>query len=89
MLKEIKTDVLTALNKEKDLLERRTRMILAFAFLASIIGMGRVLFGVDPLVLLPLGLMVLVSGGSLFLVFKYHAFERKNPPPQRGGGFSY
>ena len=52
MFKEIRTEVLNMLHQQTDLQERRTRMILAFACLASVIGMGRVLIGANPFVLI-------------------------------------
>ncbi len=72
MFQKLKADILAALNREKDLQERRTRMILSFACLASIIGMGRVALGANPLVLIPLALMCMVSAAALWIIFKYH-----------------
>ncbi len=54
-----------------DLQERLTRMVLSMAFIASIIGMGRVLLGADPTVLTALGSMCVVSGFCLFVTVKY------------------
>jgi len=75
MSKNIGKRVLDVLNEEKDLQERRTRMIMAFAFLASVIGMGRVAIGAESFVLIPLLLMVILSGVSFWIVFKYHKIE--------------
>ncbi len=72
MFKEIRTEVLNMLHQQTDLQERRTRMILAFACLASVIGMGRVLIGANPFVLIPLVLMCIVSGVAFWITFKYH-----------------
>lgn len=55
-----------------DLQERLTRMVLSLAFIASIIGMGRVMLGSDPIVLSALVAMCLVSGFCLFVTIKYH-----------------
>lgn len=58
--------------EELDLQERIVRMVLALAFVASVIGMGRVMLGVTPIVLAALIPMCLVSGLSLWLSIKYH-----------------
>jgi len=71
-MEKLSTSVVNALNNRGDLQERRVRMILAFACLASVIGMGRVLIGADPLVLIPLGLMCLVTGTAFWITFQYH-----------------
>jgi len=75
MFKEIQTKILAVLNEQKDLQERRTRMILAFACLASLIGMGRVMLGADPLVLIPLVLMCITSAAAFWITFKYHKIK--------------
>lgn len=72
MLKNIWTKILNMLNQQTNLQERRTRMILAFACLASLIGMGRVMLGANPLVLIPLMLMCIVSGVAFWITFQYH-----------------
>lgn len=59
-------------NNDLDMHERLTRMVLLLAFIASIIGMGRVLLGAKPMVLSALTAMCLVSGFCLFLTVKCH-----------------
>lgn len=61
-----------ALFSGRDFQERLVLIILAMAFLASIIGMGRVTLGAKPEVLLALVPMSVVSGLSYWIAWKYH-----------------
>ncbi|MCM1186241.1 MAG: DegV family EDD domain-containing protein [Lachnoclostridium sp.] len=54
-----------------ELQERLTRTVLFLALIASIIGMGRVVLGAEPLVLTALIAMCLLSGFCLFITVKY------------------
>lgn len=54
-----------------DLQERTVRMVLALAFAASAIGMGRVMLGANPLVLAALIPMFVISGIAFLLATKY------------------
>ncbi len=72
MMNKVRAWVLDMLNQQTDLQEKRTWMIMLFACLASIIGMGRVIIGANPFVFIPLILMCGVSGASFWITFKYH-----------------
>lgn len=56
----------------RDFQERLVLMILAMAFAASIIGMGRITLGAKLYVLTALVPMCVVSGISLWIVYKFH-----------------
>lgn len=56
----------------RDFHERLVLMILALAFAASLIGMGRILLGAGIYVLLALVPMCAVSGAALWIVYKHH-----------------
>lgn len=55
-----------------DLQERTVRMVLALAFAASAIGMGRVMLGANPIVLAALIPMFVLSGIAFVAAVKYH-----------------
>ena len=71
MIKKIRTFLKSLLNEQLDFRTKLIRMVLLLAFLASIIGMGRVLIGAAPIVLAALIPMCLVSGAALFIAVKY------------------
>lgn len=56
---------------KKDLRERTVRMVLALAFAASAIGMGRVVLGVNPIVLAALIPMFVLAGVAFVVATKY------------------
>ncbi len=70
-MKRLHALINTLFDKELGLEERLVRVGMALEFLASIIGMGRVLLGADPRVMLPLLAMLLVSGVCFWLTIKY------------------
>ena len=72
MIKKIHTFIQALFSKELELQERLVRMVFAMAFIASIIGMGRILLGADWIVLVALMPMCIVSGGALWITVKYH-----------------
>ncbi|MCM1244263.1 MAG: DegV family EDD domain-containing protein [Roseburia sp.] len=57
---------------KKDLRERTVRMVLALAFAASAIGMGRVTLGANPIVLAALVPMFILAGAAFVLDVQYH-----------------
>ena len=71
MIKKIRVFLKSLLNEQLDFRTKLIRMVLLLAFLASIIGMGRVLIGAAPIVLTALIPMCLVSGAALFIAVKY------------------
>ena len=71
MIKKIRTFLKSLLNEQLDFRTKLIRMVLLLAFLASFIGMGRVLIGAAPIVLAALIPMCLVSGAALFIAVKY------------------
>lgn len=72
MIKWIHTFIQTLFSKELELQERLVRMVFAMAFMASIIGMGRILLGADCIVLIALIPMCIVSGVALWIAVKSH-----------------
>lgn len=72
MIKKIHTFIQTLFSKELELQERLVRMVFAMAFMASIIGMGRILLGADCIVLIALIPMCIVSGVALWIAVKFH-----------------
>lgn len=56
---------------KKDLRERTVRMVLALAFAASAIGMGRVMLGANPIVLAALIPMFVLAGIAFLVATKY------------------
>lgn len=63
---------LQSLFRGRDFQERLVLMILAMAFAASVIGMGRIILGAQIYVLAALVPMCIVSGMSLWIVYKFH-----------------
>lgn len=76
MGKRIRTFLRILLNEQIDFQERLIRMVLLLAFAASIIGMGRVLLGASPIVLIALVPMCIVSGAALRVAVKYHNIKK-------------
>lgn len=72
MIRKINTLIQALFSKELELQERLVRMVFAMAFIASIIGMGRILLGADCIVLIALIPMCIVSGASLWITVKSH-----------------
>ncbi|MCM1183023.1 MAG: DegV family EDD domain-containing protein [Roseburia sp.] len=72
MRKKLHTFLRALLNEQLDFQERLNRIVLILAFVASLIGMGRILFGTTPVVLAALIPMCLVSGAALFITVKYN-----------------
>lgn len=60
------------LNEQLNFQERMNRIVLILAFAASVISMGRTLFGAPPAILVTLLPMCLVSGAALFITVKYN-----------------
>lgn len=71
MIKKIRVFLKSLLNEQLDFRTKLIRMVLLLAFLASVIGMGRVLIGAAPIVLAALIPMCLVSGAALYIAVKY------------------
>lgn len=71
MIRKIRVYI-RALSAGRDFQERLVMMILAMAFAASVIGMGRITLGVKPLVLVALVPMCIVSAFAYWIVWKYH-----------------
>lgn len=67
MLKRIHIFLKSVLDDRLELKERIVRLVLLLAFAASLIEMGRALFGAPPVLLPALMLMCAVSGAALFL----------------------
>lgn len=72
MIKRIHTFIQALFSKELELQERLVRMVFTMAFMASIIGMGRILLGADCIVLIALIPMCIVSGAALWITVKSH-----------------
>lgn len=75
MFKRIHKFLKSALDNRLELQERIVRLVLLLAFAASVIGMGRVMFGAPPAVLLALSLMCAISGLALFLAVSYRKIK--------------
>lgn len=71
MIKKIKSIFLEEFIYNKDLHERTVRIVLALAFAASAIGMGRVIIGANPIVLAALIPMFVLSGVAFLVAAKY------------------
>lgn len=71
MMKRLHIFFESVLDNRLELKERIVRLVLLLAFAASVIGMGRVMFGAPPAVLLALVLLCAVSGLALFLAISY------------------
>lgn len=71
MIKKIRAFLRTLLSEQLDFQTKLIRMVLLLAFIASIIGMGRVMLGASPIVLTALIPMCIVSGAALFIAVKY------------------
>ncbi|MDE6567846.1 MAG: DegV family EDD domain-containing protein [Lachnospiraceae bacterium] len=71
MIRKLKLLLYKVFIYKKDLQERTVRMVLALAFAASAIGMGRVTLGANPLVLAALIPMFVLSGVAFLLAVKY------------------
>lgn len=61
--------------KELDFHERLIRIGMALEFIASIIGMGRVMLGAEPLVLIALVAMCIISGLCLWITVKFRKMK--------------
>lgn len=72
MIKRIRRFTESVFGKELDLQERLVRMVFLLAFFASIIGTGRILFGVNRIVLIALVPMCIISGAALKMTVKDH-----------------
>ncbi len=72
MFKKLRTLIQTLFSKELELQERLVRMVFTMAFLASIIGMGRILLGAGWIVLTALIPMCIISGMALWFTVKHH-----------------
>lgn len=72
MIKKMHAFIQALFSKELELQERLVRMVFAMAFIASVIGMGRILLGADWIVLAALVPMCIVSGAALWITVKYH-----------------
>lgn len=71
MWKRIHTFIKSVLDNRLELKERIVRLVLLLALAASIIGMGRVMFGAPPAVLMALVLLCAVSALALYLAISY------------------
>lgn len=67
MIRRIRSYIQSLLNEKVDFQTRLVRIVLLMAFVASIIGMGRVLLGSSKTVLLALIPMCIVSGTALHM----------------------
>ncbi|MCM1466668.1 MAG: DegV family EDD domain-containing protein [Alistipes sp.] len=72
MIKKIRTFFKNLLTRQQDFQERLLKVILILVFVASVIGMGRVSFGVEPLVLIALVCMCVLSAVCLWITVRYH-----------------
>ena len=70
MLKKIDKFMRTVLDRNLDLEERISRIVLMLVFIGSVIGMGRVFLGVTPVVLFALVPMCIVAGIALYMSVK-------------------
>ncbi len=71
MIRRIRYYIKSLLAEQLDFRERLVRMVLLMAFVAAVIGMGRVWFGADPAVLDALIPLCFVSALSLHIAVKY------------------
>lgn len=71
MIRKLKSIFLEKFIYNKDLHERTVRIVLALAFAASAIGMGRVMIGANPIVLAALIPMFVLSGAAFLVAAKY------------------
>ena len=71
MIRKLKRICQKVFINNKDLQERTVRMVLALAFAASAIGMGRVMLGVNPIVLAALIPMFVLAGVAFLVATKY------------------
>ncbi len=67
MIRRIRRYIQSLLNEKVDFQTRLVRIVLLMAFVASIIGMGRVLLGSSKTVLCALIPMCIVSGAALYI----------------------
>ncbi|MBD5470649.1 MAG: DegV family EDD domain-containing protein [Lachnospiraceae bacterium] len=72
MIKKIRAFFESLQNEQLDFQTRLIRMVFLLAFIASVIGTGRVLIGASPIVLTALVPMCFVSGASLYIAVKYN-----------------
>lgn len=72
MLKKVQIILKNLFVGQLDFQERIVRMVIALAFAASLIGMGRVIIGAKPIVLLAIMPMCAVSGLSFWICVKFH-----------------
>lgn len=75
MIKKVRIFIQALFSRELELQERLVRMVFSMAFIASIIGMGRILLGADRIVLIALIPMCLLSGAALWITVKYHRVQ--------------
>lgn len=71
MIRKLKLIFRKVFIHKKDLQERTVRMVLALAFAASAIGMGRVMLGANPIVLAALVPMFVLAGIAFLIATKY------------------
>ena len=72
MIKKMQTFIKALFSKDLEFQERRVRMVFSMAFVAALIGMGRILLGADPIVLTALVPMCILSGAALWITVKFH-----------------
>ncbi len=70
-MKKLRSRIGALFGKDLSLEERFVRVGMALGFLASILGMGRVLLGADSLMLIPLLAMLIVSGICFVLTIRF------------------
>ncbi len=75
MIKKMQTFIQALFSRELELQERLVRMVFSMAFIASIIGMGRILLGADRIVLIALIPMCVLSGIALWITVKFHRIK--------------
>lgn len=71
MIKSVKYYIKSILSEQLDFQERLMRIVFLLAFLAALIGTGRVLMGADPIVLNALIPLCVVSALSLHMAVRY------------------
>ncbi|MBD5451754.1 MAG: DegV family EDD domain-containing protein [Lachnospiraceae bacterium] len=72
MIKKIRRFLESLRNEQLDFQTRLIRMVFLLVFIATVIGMGRVLIGASPIVLTALIPMCIISGASLYIAVRYN-----------------
>lgn len=75
MIRKMQTFIQALFSRELELKERLVRMVFSMAFVASLIGMGRILLGADRIVLIALVPMCVLSGAALWITVKFHRIK--------------